>query len=120
MIELPPQSQGNVVGLRATGTLTDADYRDTLIPRLNAALARHGRVNIVLFLDEGFEGWDLRAAWDDLSYGLAHRADFGRLALVGGPAWVAAAMKSMAFLIKGEVRTFPRAQLTDAWSWAKG
>ena len=63
MIELLPQSQGNVLGFRATGTLSDADYRRTLIPALDAALGPHGRVNIVFVMDDTFEGWDLRAAW---------------------------------------------------------
>ena len=34
-------------------------------------------------MDKDFEGWDPHAAWDDMTYGLAHATDFEKLAIVG-------------------------------------
>jgi hypothetical protein len=34
MIEILPGSGGNVLGYRASGKLTDADYKDVLVPKL--------------------------------------------------------------------------------------
>ena len=32
MIDILPESQGNILGIRASGKLTDSDYKDVLIP----------------------------------------------------------------------------------------
>jgi hypothetical protein len=119
MIEFMSESSGNVVGIRATGKLTDADYKQTLIPRIESLFGEHGKVSVLFYMDESFEGWDLDAAWDDASYGLRHRADFEKLAVVGGPAWVDWCIKLGGFLMKGEIRIFPVDRLDRAWDWVK-
>ena len=120
MIEFMPESGGNVVGVKASGKLTDADYEQTLIPKLEAAFRQHGRLNLLFYMDRSFEGWSRDAAWDDASYGLRHRADFGRLAVVGGPAWVDWCIRLAGFLMKGEIRIFPADKLQVAWEWVRG
>jgi len=120
MIEFMAESTGNVLGIKATGRLTDADYKQTLIPKLESLFAKEGKLNVLFFMDEGFKGWDLEAAWDDASYGLRHGADFEKLAVVGGPAWVDWCIKLSGFLMKGEIRLFPREELDEAWAWIKG
>jgi len=119
MFEFMPQSSGNIIGIRATGKLTDADYRKFLIPRMEEAFAKHGKLNVLFAMDDDFEGWDLQAAWDDASYGLQHRADFDRLALVGGPKWVDWCIKLSGFLMKGEIRLFDADRLDKAWDWVR-
>lgn len=119
MIEIMLESAGNALGVRASGKLTDADYKETLIPKLEALFNAHVKLDVLFYMDEEFEGWDLEAAWDDASYGLKHRADFDRLALVGGPAWVEWCIKLSGFLMKGEVRIFPADQLDRAWAWIR-
>lgn len=117
MIEFLNESSGNTIGIRATGKLTKADYETVLIPRLTKLFKEHGKLNLVFLMDEGFEGWDLEAAWDDASYGLMHQADFGKLAVVGGPAWVAWSVKLSAILMKGEIRVFDAGHGDEAWQW---
>lgn len=120
MIEFMPESTGNMLGIKATGKLTDADYKKILIPKLEEVFAKEGKLNILCHMDKGFEGWDLEAAWDDASFGLRHRSDFERMALVGGPAWVEWCAKLSGFLMKGEIRTFPKERMEEAWAWIKG
>jgi len=120
MFTIMPESSGPVVGVRATGKLTDADYKETLIPALDKLFAAHGSLNVLIHLDKGFEGWEPLAAWDDARFGLGHRSDFGKIAVVGGPAWVEWCIKSFGFLMKGEIRIFPAGELDAAWAWVKG
>ena len=120
MIEFLPESAGNVIGVKATGKLTDDDYKQTLIPRLKTLFREHGRLNVLFYMDESFDGWDLHAAWDDASLGLGHRADFDRLAVVGGPAWVEWCIRLIGFLMKGEMRIFSDGEFEAAWRWVKG
>lgn len=119
MIEFMEESSGPSIGIRASGTLTKTEYDTVLIPELERLFARYGHLNIVFFMDEGFKGWDLEASWEDASYGLRHRADFGKLAVVGGPDWVAWCIKLSGFLMKGEIRIFGPEQLEQAWQWIK-
>ena len=70
-------------------------------------------------MDETFDGWDLAAAWDDAAMGLKHRADFEKIAVVGGPGWVEWCIRLSAFLMKGEIRTFPIDGLDEAWAWVQ-
>ncbi len=119
MIELMPESAGNIVGIKATGTLTGADYENVLIPRLEELFGEYRRLRILLYMDDRFAGWDLGAAWNDAAFGLEHRADFEKIAVVGGPHWVAWCIKLTAFLIAGEIRTYPADRLRDAWEWVK-
>jgi len=119
MIEFMAESSGKALGVKAGGRLTDADYKNVLIPKLEALFKQHGRLNLLFYMDESFEGWDLEAAWDDASFGMEHWADFDKMAAVGGPAWVELCIKLFGFLMKGEVRTFPADQLGSAWTWVK-
>lgn len=119
MIEFMSESAGNTIGIRASGKLTKADYETTLIPQLTELFKAHGKLNIVFYMDDAFEGWDLEAAWDDASYGLMHHADFARLAVVGGPVWVDWCIKLSGFLMKGEIKVFPSDQLDQAWQWLR-
>ena len=70
MIEFLSEGTGKVLGVKATGTLTNADYKDVLIPRLEKMFAEFGRLRILFYMDEGFTGWDLSAAWDDAAIAL--------------------------------------------------
>ena len=119
MIEFMPESSGNVVGVKTIGTLTDTDYKDTLIPKLESLFQQYGKLNVLIYMGKDFEGWDLKAAWDDASFGLKHRADFEKLAVVGGPGWVEWCIKLSGFLMKGEIKTFSLDSLDEAWGWIK-
>lgn len=120
MFTIMPESAGPVVGVRATGKLTDADYKETLIPAFDKLFAEHGSLSVLIYLDEGFEGWEVAAAWDDARFGLGHRKDFAKLAVVGGPAWVELGIKAFGFMMPGEIRVFPAGELDAAWTWVKG
>jgi SpoIIAA-like len=119
MIEFMPESTGPVVGIRATGTLTPADYQDLLIPQLDRLFEQYGKLRMLFYMDEAFSGWQLSAAREDAVFGLRHRADFDKIAVVGGPHWVAWCIRFTAFLIAGEIRTFSADRLQDAWTWLK-
>jgi hypothetical protein len=119
MLEIMTESGGALVGVHASGTLHEEDYR-AFLPELEKRFREHGKLRIVFYADENFEGWDTRAAWDDMSFGIKHASDFERLALVGAPAWVVWCIKLSAFLMKGDIKVFPGDALDDAWAWAKG
>ncbi|MBN2905506.1 MAG: STAS/SEC14 domain-containing protein [Rhodobacteraceae bacterium] len=113
-----PESTGNIVGIRASGTLHESDYT-VLLPLLEQRFRDHGKLRILFYADADFKGWDIKGAWQDASFGFSHAADFERMALVGAPDWVVWCIKLSAFLIKGEVRIFAADELDAAWDWIK-
>jgi hypothetical protein len=119
MIEIMAESSGNIIGMKAIGTLTDADYEEMLMPRLERLFAQYQKLRVLFYMGEEFAGWTVSAAWDDARLGLNHRADFEKIAVVGGPGWIKWCAKFTAFLITGEIRTFSANQLQDAWDWVK-
>jgi len=118
MLQLMEGSGGKVVGIQAGGKLTEADYKD-LLPKLEERFRKFGKLNVLFYADESFEGWNMEAAWEDTSFGFAHISDFERLALVGAPDWVVWCVKLSAFLFKGEVRVFEASELQSAWDWVR-
>lgn len=96
MLELMKESEGKIVGFRATGKLSRKDYDGP------EDLARQfGRVRALVYMDDGFKGWDLPAAWANTKLDMRHRGDLEKVGL----------------LMKGERRTFPTNQFPEAWNW---
>jgi hypothetical protein len=118
MIQILEQT-GNVLCLQASGKLTHDDYQQVLIPCLEQLIKEHGKARVLFGMGEEFHGWEPAAMWDDAKFGMKHRTDFEKCAVVGGPKWLEWATKIAAVMVSGEVRTFPASQLTEAQSWIK-
>jgi hypothetical protein len=119
MIEIMPESNGSVLALKASGKLSDADYKEVLIPKTEQIIKQSGKAKVLLYLAEAFTGWEAHAMWDDARFGLRHRNDFEKLAVVGGASWIEWATKIGSHFMEGEVRTFPEAQLREALDWIR-
>lgn len=117
MIEKLSESAGSILAVKATEKLTVEDYENIFIPELDKLIKQYGKIRVLIYLDTGFKGWEIEAIWDDAKYGINHREDFEKLAIVGGPAWVRWTTKMSACLIQGEVETFTDKQLQKALNW---
>ncbi len=119
MIEIMSESEGDVLAIRMTGKLTDDDYNNILAPAMEGLIEKHGKVKVLCHFDEDFEGWEAGAMWSDTKFGIRHRKDFLKLAVVGGPKWITWGTKVFAPIVKGEVRTFGHEELDAAMEWLK-
>ena len=72
MFYIMPESQGNIMGLRATGKLTDQDYQEVLLPSLENLLKQHRKIRLLCFLDENFAGLEPEALWEDAKFFFPH------------------------------------------------
>jgi len=104
---------GDVLSVKASGTLTHADYQQ-FVPKVEVLLEKWGHVR-VLFELEDCKGWTLRAALDDLKFGFKHRGHIDRCAVVGEKKW----QKWMTNLSRPffNVKYFDKAQLDKAMQW---
>lgn len=118
MLQIMPESQGLILGLKVSGKFTNQDYQQFLIPRLEDLIKAHGRVRVLLYLDGDFQGWELEAIRSH-PFGLQHKDDFQKIAVVGGSWRLRLEMKMVTPFIAGEVRNFSREELPAAWTWIR-
>jgi len=119
VIELLPQTEGSLVAIKVSATLTAEDYEREWIPRVNDVIAEHGKVRILVYMDETFDGWEAAAIWEDTKFGLAHISGLEKMALVGGPNWIRKLTDLFGPLIPGSYKTFEAGELEAAFEWVK-
>jgi hypothetical protein len=117
MIEPIPSPEG-VLAFRAVGRIERADYRDVLEPAVEAMVAGRGEVRLVYVLGEAFEGYAVGAGFEDARLGLGHLTKWARIAIVSDRDWGRHGIGMMGWMMPGEVRVFPEAELEGALRWA--
>jgi hypothetical protein len=75
-------------------------------------------------MDNGFEGFEAGAMWDDAKFGFSHlktaaTGKFEKIALVGGSKWERRFAEIFGHLMPGEVEGFEGSSLDKAWDWVK-
>lgn len=119
MIEIMPETEGNVLVVKATEKLTAGDYEEAFIPKINQLIEEYGKVRVVVLLAENFSGWEIGAAWDDAVFGIKHRNDFEKMAVVGGSKWVQWATKISAHFMNGQAAVYDIPDFQSAVAWVK-
>jgi hypothetical protein len=103
------------VTLKAVGMLTHDDY-SKMTPMLDASLAAVDSPSVNMLVDAvELEGWELRAAWDDLKVGLKHGNHFSKVAIVGNKRWQDLVAKVSTWFIAGEAKAFTN--MAEALAW---
>ncbi len=101
--------------LKCVGRLTHEDYK-LMTPLIDSALNGVQDAKVKVFIDATeFDGWDLRAAWDDFKLGLPHGREFVKIAIVGHQRWQMISAKIGAWFIAGEICFFDSSD--DAFEW---
>jgi len=115
MFEILPVNDKRILAFRASGKLTDADYQQFL-PTLEGLIRESGCLSLYIELED-FQGWEAKAGWDDLHFGLQHDRDFRRIAVVGERAWEHSAIALANFFTHTDMRFFGRDEAQAAWDW---
>ena len=119
MISIMQETEGKTLVVKGTERLTSQDYEQVFIPRLKQLIEEHGKIRVVFYLAENFTGWELGAAWDDAVFGIQHRHDFEKIALVSDKKWIEWGTKIGSYFIDGQVATYTPAEFNDAVAWVK-
>lgn len=115
MMNITETSSPKLIGLHLSGRLHDKDYKQ-FVPAIERRLTQDGKTRLFVHLDD-FHGWDLRAAWDELKFGLKHYSDFERIAIVGDRKWEKRMVGLSKPLTKARVRYFDKAAAANALEW---
>ncbi len=114
-----PGLPDTAIGFEATGHVTDADYKERMIPVLEKAIADKGKVSFLYVLGATFDGYEPAAMWDDTLFGFKHLKDFQKVAVVTDHTVYAGAVRLFAPMMPFETRVFPLAELDAAKAWLK-
>jgi hypothetical protein len=111
------------VGFRAAGEIEDDDYEKVLVPELRRALEAGGGLR-TLYVIEDLDEIEPGALWADtklgFDLGVRHHDAWVRSAIVTDIHWMARATRLFAWMIPGEARVFPLAELEQAKAWVAG
>lgn len=107
----------DVIAISAHGHIDRKDYEDKLIPFVEGAIRKEGKVKLLYVLGPDFQGFSAGAAWDDAKLGLMHLGDFARVAVVTDIEWVRMGMKMFAPMMRGPVHVFDVSELEKAKGW---
>jgi hypothetical protein len=123
MIERLNDMPSGTLGFHVSGEVHRGDYTDVLVPQLHAAAATGDGLR-TLYLIEGMDEIDSQAMWQDaklgFDLGVRHHDQWRRSAIVTDQEWLARAARMFAWMIPGEARIYPVAELEQAKGWVAG
>jgi SpoIIAA-like len=123
MVERIADMPAGTVGFRVAGEIEREDYDEVLTPELRRALERGGGLR-TLYVIEDLDEIEPGALWADaqlgFNLGIRHHQAWVRSAIVTDIEWMARATKLFAWMIPGEARVFPLAELDQARAWVAG
>jgi hypothetical protein len=111
---MPP----GTIGVEASGRITDEDYRDVLIPAVEAALDT-GDVRLLYVLDAGSE-YSAGAMWADSKLWTKHLKSWSRVAVVSDAEWLERSIHAFGWMMPGEIKVFASGDVDDAKAWLAG
>jgi SpoIIAA-like len=113
MIELIDDLPRNVVGISVRGRVTTEECREVLAPAIARSLRWRDKIRLYYELGSRFPG----SGWDDLDLGVESASCCERIAIVTDIAWVRLTVKTIRFLIPGEIRVFATEEAAEARAW---
>ncbi|WP_170472892.1 STAS/SEC14 domain-containing protein [Ruegeria arenilitoris] len=119
MITVQTNSDGTLIEVELSGEVTSADYTNTLVPAIEAALADHDSVRLLAIVTPEFKGYDLGAAWSDTKLGLSHWRGFDRIGVVADQGWVQTSIRLAAPILPCPVQVFSMEELEAARRWMR-
>jgi hypothetical protein len=119
VLERIPDLPDSVVGIRASGEVTGDDYKNVLIPAVEAALQGGHKVRLLYVLGEDVKGlgFTAGAAWQDTKVGLGHYSSWEKVAVVSEKDWLRHSVDILGYLIPGEVKAFSSEEEGEARAW---
>ncbi len=117
MIEILPDMPVNMVGFRATGAVTEEDFRSVVMPEVERTVKEIGKLNYLLVLDTSPQNFTLGAWWHDALLGLKNLTKWNRAAIVTDSDAIQKFTAVFSVLMPGEFKGFDKADIDKAVAW---
>jgi len=120
MYQFLERSTGNVVGIKLSGKLTHAEYKE-LVPLIEDRIERFEKIRLLLEFQD-FEGWGMHAALDDIMFAYRNHGAVERLALVldtKADEWALLVDQPFGRMVAGKEKVFSASKFEEAWKWVE-
>lgn len=106
-----------VAEIRVLGRVTQHDM-DEVLPKLEAFIARHGKIRIVEVIDK-FDGAEAETLFEGFKFDMSHLTDVTHAAVVSDIGWIGMITRATAMMMPVTVRMFGMDDLEKAREWAR-
>ncbi|MBY8975483.1 STAS/SEC14 domain-containing protein [Rhodobacteraceae bacterium NNCM2] len=117
MLDVTFDEGTKVLTVVASGHVDHEDYVERLMPAVDDAVARVGKINLLYVMGLAFEGFETRAMWDDTRLGVQHFSDFNKVAVVTDSALMQNTIRAFGVLMPADVRAFDLGDQEVAEAW---
>ncbi|MFT7002706.1 MAG: hypothetical protein ACJAWW_000039 [Sulfurimonas sp.] len=101
--------------LKITGTLTHDDYAK-MTPMLRESIKGVKEPSVKMLIDATeFDGYEIRAAWDDFKFGMEFKDIFTNIAFIGTKSWEEYGVKIGNWFIGADMKFFK--DIDKAYEW---
>jgi hypothetical protein len=118
MIGVLPDLPPNVAGFRASGDVTKEDFEKVLFPEIKKHVALSGKLNFVFYVDTPLKNFSMGAWVRDIWLGIKQFASWRKIAIISDVERIRNFTDNISFLLPGEYKGFPVAELQNAIRWA--
>ena len=117
MLQLLEDLPETVVGLRAVSEVTEEDYKQVVLPALETVHKKFGKLNLIMVLETSVTNYTPGAWLNDLKAGLKYFTDWHKIAIVSDEKMVQIITDAVSYIMPGECKGFPMADLATAKLW---
>lgn len=120
MIETLNSLPANVAGFRATGEVTQDDFKNIVFPEVERLVEKQKDLNYLLLLDTDISNFTAGAWFQDVVLGLKNLTNWNRAAIVSDSEGVIKFTDAFSVLAPGEYKGYKKSEFEQAVSWVSG
>lgn len=117
MLQLLEDLPETVVGIRAINDVTENDYKQVVLPALETVHKKFGNLRLIIVLETSVSNYTPGAWLNDLKAGLKYFTNWHRIAIVSDEKMVQIVTDAVSYIMPGECKGFPMADLAAAKLW---
>jgi hypothetical protein len=117
MIEFLPETSGNLLAIKLSGTITEQDY-DKLLSQADDIFDRERIEHLVLDWEQ-LKGWAPGARSVGTWFGMHYRASIGRVAIIADKKWAGEVSRVIDIHRAADVRQFAPDNRAKAYAWVR-
>ena len=110
----------NMVGFKASGQVTEADFKNVVMPKVQQAIDRNEKLNYLLVLNTDLKNFTAGAWLKDAVMGVKHLFKWNRAAIVSDVPAIRNFTDGFSVVMPGEFKGFEHKDLQQAIDWASG
>lgn len=120
MIETLNSLPANVAGFRATGEVTQDDFKNVVFPAVERLVEKQKDLNYLLLLNTDISNFTAGAWFQDVVLGLKNLTNWNRAAIVTDSEGVIKFTDAFSVLAPGEYKGYKKSEFEQAVSWVSG